>query len=112
MKEQKYFTDAAVEMHNQKHKIKNNTGIIRMDQITQRARMTLALTVLVTVAAAAFAVAAVSTRYPGLVPVILMIAGIVLAVSLFLFILDTNARVRTDGQKRYWQQPNMNAASN
>ena len=112
MKEHKYFSDATDQMNNQKYKLKNTTSLIRMDQITQRARMTLALTVLITVAAAAFAVAAVSTRYPGLVPVILMIAGIVLAVSLFLFILDTNARVRTDGQKRYWQQPNMNAASN
>lgn len=108
MKEFKYFTDAAERISNQNYKVENTISLVRLDQVSHRARMTLALTILIIVAAAAFGVALVMPRYPGLAPVIVVVACVLLAIAFFLYILDTNARVRTDGQKRYWQQPNLN----
>lgn len=108
MKEYKYFTDAAENISNQNYKIENSISLVRLDQVSKRAQMTLALTILIIVAAAAFSVSVVAPRYPGLTPVIVVVACVLLAIAFFLYILDTNARVRTDGQKRYWQQPNLN----
>jgi len=46
-------------------------------------------------------------RFPGLIPFVLIVAAILIASSLFFYVMDTNARVRTNGSQRYWQQPDL-----
>ena len=106
-KEERYFADAVDQMGTQRKKVRDTTGLLRLDQITERARMTLALTTLIIVSAAAFAIMLLRLRFPGLIPFVLIVAAVLLASALFFYIMDTNARVRTSGAHRYWQQPDL-----
>lgn len=106
-KEERYYTDAVDQIQTQRVKVTDTTALLRLDQITERARMTLALSVLIIVSAAAFAVMLLRLRFPTLVPIALIVAGVALAMALFFYIMDTNARVRTNGAHRYWQQPDL-----
>ena len=106
-KEERYFADAVDQMGTHRKKVRDTTGLLRLDQITERARMTLALTALIIVSAAAFAIMLLRLRFPGLIPFVLIAAAVLLASALFFYIMDTNARVRTSGAHRYWQQPDL-----
>jgi len=106
-KEERYFADAVDQMGTQRKKVRDTTGLLRLDQITERARMTLALTTLIIVSSAAFAIMLLRLRFPGLIPFVLIVAAVLLASALFFYIMDTNARVRTSGAHRYWQQPDL-----
>jgi len=106
-KEERYFADAVDQIDTQSKKVRDTTGLLRLDQITERARMTLALTVLIIVTSSAFAIMLLRLRYPSLIPIVLIVAAILLASSLFFYVMDTNARVRTNGAHRYWQQPDL-----
>lgn len=108
-KEERYFTDAVDQMETQRKKVRDTSGLLRLDQITERARMTLTLSVLIIVSAASFAVMLLRLRFPGLIPFVLIVAAVLLASALFFYVMDTNARVRTNGAQRYWQQPEMRA---
>ena len=106
-KEQRFYTDVVDQIDTQGKKVRDTSGLLRLDQITERARMTLALSVLIIVASAAFAVMLLRLRFPGLIPFVLIVAAILIASSLFFYVMDTNARVRTNGSQRYWQQPDL-----
>lgn len=104
-KELGYFQVSAEQLDTNTQKVKGTQKIVRMEQVQQRATMTLFMTALVVVCATAFAVVATRDRWPGLTMLILVIAGVVLAAAVMFFILDTSARVRTNGQQRYWGAP-------
>lgn len=104
-KELGYFQVSAQQLDTNTQKVKGTQKIVRMEQVKQRATMTLFMTALIVVCATAFAVVATRDRWPGLTMVILVIAGVILAAAVLFFIMDTSARVRTNGQQRYWGAP-------
>jgi len=106
-KEQRFYTDVIDQIDTQGKKVRDTSGLLRLDQITERARMTLALSVLIIVTSASFAVMLLRLRFPGLIPFVLIVAAVLIASSLFFYVMDTNARVRTNGSQRYWQQPDL-----
>lgn len=101
-----FFEVSAQQLDTNTAKVKGTQKIVKLDQIKQRATMTLFMTALIVVCATAFAVIATRDRWPGLTTLILVVAGVILGAAVLFFIMDTSARVRTAGQQRYWNAPN------
>jgi hypothetical protein len=105
-KEKEYYQGVNIRLDNSANTLRATVGIIRLDNIVERARMTFFLTITVIVAATVLAIV-LASKWPQTHVYIYAAASLVVVVTIILYILDTSARVRTDAEKKYWGKPKM-----
>lgn len=108
-KEKTFFEDTALQMDNSTTTVAGATRVVRLERTTANARITFAITVAIIVAAAILAIVSTS-KYPASHPFIVGAAAFFVVVAIAMYVLDTSARVRTDGVKKYWAKPEYREA--
>jgi hypothetical protein len=103
-KELEYYRGATQQLDNSTNTLRGTTGVIRLDNTVSHANMTFFLTMTIVIAMTVLAVV-LTSKWPETHKYIYITASIVVVISIMLYIMDTSARVRTDGQKKYWGKP-------
>jgi len=104
-KELSFFDNTLKQMNNQASTVKQTQGVYKLDQSTNRAGVTLLLTLMIITTAGICASVLTAEKFPALRSWIIGLAVVAAVVALTVYLLDTSARVRTDAEKRYWGNP-------
>jgi uncharacterized membrane protein YbaN (DUF454 family) len=103
-KELDYYENINYQLKNENSKLEQAKRINYYDAYINRIRITFFVSILLTITISAF----VSSYFPGslsLVSVVMLIAILILT---YIYIMNVNNLVRTDGKKLYWGQPSKN----
>ena len=104
MRERQYYAGVNNQITMASHRVDEVSNVHSLKKYTNRARMSffISLGILVAVTIAALVLAP-----PMFHTLILIIAGIVLFITILIYLLDTAGRVRTSSSKVYWGPPNV-----
>lgn len=107
-KEVRYYRDKTVQMENSGYKLRQGTAVTRLEQKGYAATFTFLMTLTVIIAATVGALIA-AKEYVFLHRWIYAVAIACVLLATFVYMFEIVFRVRTDGAKFYWGQPNTSS---
>lgn len=103
-KEVRHYTDKYGQMQTTRYKLRQTASVVSLEQRVQAARLSLFVSLMLIIAGTTLALVATKSM-PALQSYIYGIAGFLVLLTVFVFLFEITYRVRTDGDKYYWGQP-------
>jgi len=103
-KELDYYENINYQLKNENSRLEQAKRINYYDAYINRIRITFFVSIILTITVSAF----VSSYFPGSLSLVSVVMLIVILILTYIYILNVNNLVRTDGKKLYWGQPPKN----
>ena len=103
-KELDYYENTNYQLKNENSRLEQAKRINYYDAYVNRIRITFFVSIILTIVASAF----VSSYFPGSLSLVSVVMLIIILILTYIYIMNVNNLVRTDGKKLYWGHPPKN----
>ena len=103
-KELDYYENTNYQLKNENSRLEQAKRINYYDAYINRIRITFFVSIILTITVSAF----VSSYFPGSLSLVSVVMLIVILILTYIYIMNVNNLVRTDGKKLYWGHPPKN----